>query len=320
VKLSPHVLSLRQLQYVVAVDEMRNFRRAAELCHVSQPSLSAQLAQLEEALGVRVFERSRRQVIPTTAGEELVRRARRVLLEADDLLEAAQRLGNPLAGTLRIGVIPTVSPYLLPDTAPRLPEVHPNLTVRWVEEKTPTLVSQLGRGELDAALLALEADIGSLDRAEVAIDEFYLAASPDHPTMAGGSAITQDDLRDQQVLLLEDGHCLRYQTLQLCQHAGAHELGFRATSLTTLVQMVASGAGVTLLPELALPAELARGQLSIRPFVAPRPHRTLALVWRSASPLTAALQTLAATIREAYAVARDKHRHRLRESGLPVPA
>ncbi|MEO0973886.1 MAG: LysR family transcriptional regulator, partial [Pseudomonadota bacterium] len=162
-KLSPHVLSLRQLQYVIAVDEMRNFRRAAELCHVSQPSLSAQLAQLEDALGVRVFERSRRQVLPTTAGEEIIRRARRVLLEADDLLEAAQRLGDPLAGTLRVGVIPTVSPYLLPDTAPRITEAHPQLTIRWVEDKTPTLVDRLARGELDAALLALEADIGVLE-------------------------------------------------------------------------------------------------------------------------------------------------------------
>lgn len=317
-KLSPHVVSLRQLQYVVAVDEMRNFRRAAELCHVSQPSLSAQLALLEEALGVRIFERSRRQVLPTMAGEEIIRRARRVLLEADDLLEAAQRLGDPLAGTLRIGVIPTVSPYLLPDLAPRIARVHEGLTLRWVEEKTPTLVQQLARGELDAALLALEADIGVLDSEQVALDHFFMAAAPDHPLLQTDEPVTQDMLEEQQVLLLEDGHCLRYQTLQLCQHGGAEELGFRATSLPTLVQMVAGGAGVTLLPELAIPTELARGQLRVRRFAEPRPYRTLALVWRPASPLTEALRTLAATMRDAYEEAADIFRTRLRVEGIPL--
>jgi LysR family hydrogen peroxide-inducible transcriptional activator len=315
-KLSPHVLSLRQLQYAVAVDEMRNFRRAAELCRVSQPSLSAQLALLEEALGVRLFERSRRQVLPTTAGEELIRRARRVLLEADDLLEAAQRFGDPLAGTLRIGVIPTVSPYFLPDTAPRVASTHESLTIRWVEEKTHTLLEMLARGGLDAALLALEADIGVLDSAIVATDDFYLAAPSTHPTLASSAPVTQEELDEQQVLLLDDGHCLRYQTLELCQHAGAEELGFRATSLSTLVQMVAGGAGVTLLPELALPAELQRGALAVRPFAEPRPHRTLALVWRPASPLTEALQELAGTMREAYAQVREEHRARLRANGV----
>jgi LysR family hydrogen peroxide-inducible transcriptional activator len=312
VKLSPHSISLRQLQYVVAVDDMRNFRRAADACHVSQPSLSAQLAQLEESLGVRIFERSRRQVLPTTAGEELVRRARRILLETDDLFEAAQRLGDPLAGTLRIGVIPTVSPYMLPELAPRIAEVHPALKVRWVEEKTPVLVAELARGELDAALLALEADIGALEHEEVAVDPFYLVAAPDHPAVTQAAPATQEELEEQQVLLLDDGHCLRYQTLELCHHAGAEELGFRATSLSTLVQMVAGGAGVTLLPEVALPTELARGQLAVRAFAEPKPHRTLALVWRPASPLAPALREVAGTMRKAYEEAATGYRDLLR--------
>ncbi len=317
-KFSPHVLSLRQLQYVVAVDEMRNFRRAAELCHVSQPSLSAQLAQLEEALGVRIFERSRRQVLPTIAGEEIIRRARRVLLESDDLLEAAQRLGDPLAGTLRIGVIPTVSPYLLPDVAPLIARTHTSLTIRWVEDKTPTLVDQLARGELDAALLALEADIGVVEHAEVARDPFYLAAAPEHPLVQDGSPIALEDLDEERVLLLDDGHCLRYQALQLCKQAGVEELGFRATSLPTLVQMVASGSGVTLLPALAIPTELARGQLRIRPIAEPPPYRTLALVWRPASPLADALRALAVTMRTAYETAASHSREVLRERGVAL--
>ncbi|MEO0421038.1 MAG: LysR substrate-binding domain-containing protein [Pseudomonadota bacterium] len=317
-KLSPHALSLRQLQYVVAVDEMRNFRRAAELCHVSQPSLSAQLAQLEEALGVKVFERSRRQVLPTTAGEELIRRARRVLLEADDLLEAAQRLGDPLAGTLRIGVIPTVSPYMLPDTAPRITHAHPQLTIRWIEDKTPTLVERLARGELDAALLALEADIGVLEHAEVARDHFYVAAPEDHTIAESQAPVTLDALDEEQVLLLDDGHCLRYQTLQLCQHAGVEELGFRATSLSTLVQMVASGAGITLLPALAIPTEVARGRLTIRPIASPPPYRTLALVWRPASPMTEALKELAQTMCAAHEDAVERNREQLQSLGVSL--
>lgn len=318
-KLSPHVLSLRQLQYIVAVDEMRNFRRAAELCHVSQPSLSAQLAQLEDSLGVQIFERSRRQVLPTTAGEEIIRRARRVLLETDDLLEAAQRLGDPLAGTLRIGVIPTVSPYLLPDTAPVIARAHPELTIRWVEDKTPILVDKLARGELDAALLALEADIGVLDHAEIARDPFLLAAPRSHPLAQDlTSPVTLEALETEQVLLLDDGHCLRYQTLQLCQHAGAEELGFRATSLSTLVQMVSAGAGITLLPFLAVPMETTRGFLSIRRIREPSPYRTLALVWRPASPLTQALRELSATMQGAYEEAAERHRTALQAQGVSL--
>src|SRR5215469_18409680 len=148
--LAPHPFSLRQLQYAVAVAELLSFRKAAEACHVSQPSLSAQLAQLEEALGVRLFERDRRHVLVTTAGKELVERARRVLREADDLAAAARRAGDPLAGTLRIGVIPTISPYLLPSATPALRSAYPRLTTVWVEDKTDALVRSLEAGTLDA--------------------------------------------------------------------------------------------------------------------------------------------------------------------------
>ena len=307
---APHPFTLRQLQYVVAVADALSFRRAAERCHVSQPSLSAQLAALEEAVGARLFERDRRRVLVTAAGAELVERARRVLREADDLVAAARRAGDPLAGTLTIGVIPTISPYLLPSAAPALRAAYPRLTTRWVEDKTPVLVQRLAAGALDAALLALEADIGEVECAIVARDPFLLAARPDHPLAARRSPVTQADLRDAEVLLLDDGHCFREQAMAVCSRARARELEFRATSLSTLAQMVAGGAGVTLLPALAVSTEAERAGLRTRRFAAPAPSRTLALVWRRRSPLGPALTRVAGTIREAYPVVQAPARTR----------
>src|ERR1051326_1860543 len=160
--------TLRQLQYVVAVAEMMSFRRAAERCNVSQPSLSAQVADIEAALGVPLFERDRRGVLVTSAGQELVARARRVLVEADDFVEAANRFVDPLAGTLRIGVIPTIGPYLLPRVVPALRKAYSRLTIVWIEDKTETLVRSVSQGNLDAALLALEANVGDLEYQEIA--------------------------------------------------------------------------------------------------------------------------------------------------------
>jgi LysR family hydrogen peroxide-inducible transcriptional activator len=298
--LAPHPFSLRQLQYVVAVAESLSFRKAAEACHVSQPSLSAQLAQLEQALGVRLFERDRRRVIPTAAGKELLERARSVLREADDLVAAARLAGDPLAGTLRIGVIPTVSPYLLPSATPALRSAYPQLTTLWVEDKTESLVRSLDAGTLDAALLALEAEIGDVEREVVADDPFVLATRPGDPLGERKAPAKAAELRDASILLLDDGHCLRDQALAFCSGARAHELEFRATSLATLAHMVAGGAGVTLLPQLAVPTEAQRAGLCVRAFATPVPHRTLALVWRRRSPLAPALRKLAGTIREAY--------------------
>ena len=298
--LAPHPFSLRQLQYAVAVAESLSFRKAAAACHVSQPSLSAQLAQLEAALGVRLFERDRRRVLVTAAGKQLVERARRLLLEADDLVASARRAGDPLAGTLRIGVIPTVSPYLLPSATPALRSSYPQLTTVWVEEKTETLVRSLDAGILDAALLALEAEIGDVEHEVVAADPFVLATRPDDPLGAKSTPAKAAELRDACVLLLDDGHCFRDQALAFCSGARAHELEFRATSLATLVHMVAGGTGVTILPQLAVPTEAQRAGLRVRAFAAPVPHRTLALVWRRRSPLAPALRKLGSTIRKAY--------------------
>lgn len=298
--LNPHPFTLRQIQYAVAVAESLSFRKAAERCHVSQPSLSAQLAQLEEAFGIRLFERDRRKVLVTAAGRDLIERARRILRETDDLMELARRSGDPLSGTLRIGVIPTISPYLLPRLTTALRKAHPRLTVLWVEDKTESLLCGLDAGNLDAALLALEADIGDVEREILGTDPFLLATPAGHPLGEPASPARASELKGASVLLLDDGHCFREQALAFCSGAKAHELAFRATSLSTLAQMVAGGVGVTLLPELAVATETRRAELSIRPFAHPAPRRTIALVWRKHSPLGPALRQLGGTARVAY--------------------
>jgi len=299
-RLPPHPFTLRQLQYVVAIADRLSFRKAADACNVSQPSLSAQIAQLEAALGVQLFERNRRRVLVTDAGRGVVERARRLLVEADDLRESSASLGDPLARTLRLGVIPTISPYLLPAIAPALRVAYPKLGITWIEDKTEVLVRSLDVGDLDAALLALEADIGDVDHDPIARDLFVLAAPREHPLGRKSSAAKAGELRDAPVLLLDDGHCFREQALAFCSSAKARELEFRATSLSTLAQMVAGGAGVTLLPELAVPTESRRAEIAIRRFAKPAPHRTVALVWRKRSPLGTAFRRLARTMRSAY--------------------
>jgi LysR family hydrogen peroxide-inducible transcriptional activator len=299
-KLEPHAFSLRQLQYAVAVADALSFRRAAERCHVSQPALSAQLALLEQALGVRLFERDRRHVVPTPAGALVVERARALLRDADELIEVASRASDPLAGTMRVGVIPTLSPYLLPAIAPALRARFPRLTLLWSEDKTASLVASLDRGDLDAALLAREAALGDVDGEAIARDAFLLALPPRHSLAASKEPLATKALRDEPVLLLDDGHCFRDQALAFCERARAQELEFRATSLSTLAQMVASGAGLTLLPEIAARSEAARAKLKLRRFAAPEPGRTVALVWRKRSALAPALRKFAEVLREAY--------------------
>ena len=299
-KLAPHPFTLRQLQYAVAIADSLSFRKAAERCHVSQPSLSAQLAQLEELLGVRLFERDRRRVLVTAAAREILERARIILRESDDLIEIAQRSSDPLAGTLRIGVIPTISPYLLPSLTARVRSTFAGLTLLWLEDKTEVLVRSLDAGSLDAALLALEADVGDVEREIIGRDPFVLATPPGHQLGAQASAAKASELLDERVLLLDDGHCFRAQALAFCASAKVSELEFRATSLSTLVQMVAGGVGVTLLPSLAVATETRHATLSIRRFAAPSPGRTLALVWRKRSPLAPALRQLAGVVRTAY--------------------
>jgi LysR family transcriptional regulator, hydrogen peroxide-inducible genes activator len=293
---APNDLSLRQLQYVVAVADTRGFHKAAEQCHVSQPTLSAQVQQIESVLGVTLFERSRQRVLVTTAGEEIVARARRVLVEVNDLLDAATRARDPFSGVLRIGVIPTIAPYLLPEVTPSLTSRYPRLRMLFREAKTADIVRALAEGHLDAGIVALEADLGECAHAEIAKDPFVVALPHGH-ALARKKRLSLGDLEDAEVLLLDDTHCFSAQALALCDRAGAHETAFRATSLVTLAQMVSSGAGVTLLPSMAVPVENRRAQLEVRPFLPPVPSRTVVLVWRPGSPLSHALEELAAHMR-----------------------
>ena len=292
-----HRFSLRQLEYAIALAETLNFRKAAEQCHVSQPSLSAQLAQLEEAIGMQLFERDRRHVLVTSPGAEVIARARVLLRCADDVEIAARRAADPFTGTMRVGIIPTVSPYLLPRIAPVLRRQYPRLHLQWTEERTATLASQLECGALDAMLLAREAHLGDVDCEVIANDRFLLAAARTHPLVRSSRPVRVSELRREDVLLLEDGHCFRDQALAICSRAKANELEFRATSLTTLVQMVAASDAVTLLPELSVDVE-GRG-LKLRRFADPAPHRTIVLAWRKSSPMSAALRTIGATLRNA---------------------
>ncbi len=299
-KLSPYLFSLRQLQYAIAVADSLSFNKAADECHVSQPSLSEQMGELERVLCVKLFERDRRQVLVTAAGRDLVERARAILRAADDLVENARRCSDPLAGTLRIGVIPTISPYLLPHLTPVIRSVYPNLTVRWIEDKTNALVRNLNAGTLDAALVALEAEIGDVEREVIATDPFVLVATKGNSLARKTAPAKPSELRGANVLLLDDEHCFGRQALALCSTVNARDLEFRATSLSTIAHMVLGGAGVTLLPELAVSTEARFPGLCVRSFVEPKPCRTIGLVWRRTSTLTTALRHLAATVRRAY--------------------
>jgi LysR family hydrogen peroxide-inducible transcriptional activator len=293
----PHPFSLRQLQYLLAVAEHLSFRRAAEICHVSQPALSMQVAQVEDVLGIVLFDRDRRQVRLTPAGELFLPLARRLIDQAHTLTEDARRLRDPLGSLLRIGVIPTLAPYLLPRLSSALRRPHPELVVLWSEHRTTELVAQIYAHEVDAALLAAEADLGTLETAVIGVDVFSLALPIDHPLAGSPEPISLDALKTERILLLDEGHCLRTQALEACSHTGIQELAFRATSLSTLVHMVAAGAGVTLLPELAAEVERLRAPLFIRPIAAPAPRRTIVLGWRRESPLRAAMLILAESMR-----------------------
>jgi LysR family hydrogen peroxide-inducible transcriptional activator len=227
----------------------------------------------------------------------VIARARLLLQHADDVESSARRAADPFAGTIRIGIIPTVSPYLLPRIAPKLRREYPRLHLLWREEKTALLAEQLESGALEAMLVAKESHLGDVDLEVIAYDRFILAAGRAHPLVHDARPVRTSELRGEDVLLLEDGHCFRDQTLAICERVKAHELEFRATSFATLVQMVAGGGAVTLLPELAVKVE-ARG-LKLRNFAEPVPHRTIVLAWRKSSPLRGVLRKIGETLRRA---------------------
>jgi len=273
-------MNLRDLEYLVALAETRHFGRAAERCHVSQPTLSAQLRKLEEFLGVALVERRPRRVALTPAGEAVVERARRMLQDAEDIRGLARASQDPLSGPLKVGLIPTLGPYLLPRVATKIARALPKLSLLLHEYQTAPLVERTLDGELDLAILALPAETRGLVTREL-FSEAFLVAMPERHRLAARKQVRTADLEGEKLLLLEEGHCLRDQALEVCAHSGTEEQAFRATSLETLRQMVASGLGLTLLPELSAagPFASARG-LAVRPFAPPTPHRVIGAAWR----------------------------------------
>lgn len=293
--------SLRQLEYFVALTEHLNFRAAATACYVTQPALSGQIAQMESLLNVRLFERDKRQVRLTAEGEKLLPVARGVLEKTTELVDLAGSFGAPLTGRLRIGAIPTVGPYLLPRVLPKVREAFPLLRIFLREDLTPNLLAQLADGELDLLLLDIDVDLGDVVKHALFSDPFLVAVR-EGDELAGESEVQVSRLAKREILLLEEGHCLRDQTLPLCERAGGEEVpGFRASSLSTIVQMVAGGLGITLVPELAVEREIhSTPGLVTASFGADGPGRTIGLAWRKTSAHGEEYQTLGDTIVQAY--------------------
>jgi LysR family hydrogen peroxide-inducible transcriptional activator len=296
-------VNLRDLEYLVAVADHRHFGRAADACFVSQPTLSTQIRKLERELGVELFERAPRQVLLTAPGERVVERARVVLRQVGEMRDIARRAADPEALTLRIGLFPTLGPYLLPHLVPGVRTRFPRLELLLVEEKTHVLLERLRSGELDVAVLALPVLDDGLRSEPLFAEEFLLAVPADHPLAAGDVGADLSVLTGEHVLLLEDGHCLREQALEVCHLAGAAERsGFRATSLETLRQMVAAGVGITLLPELAVsPPVPPSDDVVLRRFTGTPPRRRIAMFWRPTNVNADVLPRLAAGVRELLA-------------------
>jgi LysR family hydrogen peroxide-inducible transcriptional activator len=293
-------MNLRDLRYLVALADERHFGRAAERCFVSQPTLSAQIRKLEEYLGVTLVERQPKRVTLTETGAKIVERARRALQEADAIVDLGKTDRDPLAGALRLALIPTVGPYLLPHVVGPLRRALPRLKLMLYEYQTGPLLEKLRDGELDLGILALPVPADGLETAALYDEPFTVAMPSNHP-LAERERIRLEDLRGETLLLLEDGHCLRDQALEVCSRIRLNEeQDYRATSLETLRQMVAAGHGITLLPELAAatPVGTARG-LRIKPFAKPAPARTIGAVWRKSTTRGKAIEAVAATVRAA---------------------
>jgi LysR family hydrogen peroxide-inducible transcriptional activator len=292
-------LKLKDLKYLVAIADTRHFGQAAELCHVSQPTLSAPLRKLEEYLGVQLVERQPRRVMLTAAGEQIIVRARRIAEASDEIVEIARSHKDPLAGRLRIAFLPTIGPYLLPGIAPKIRKALPRLELMLYEYQTVPMLEKLRAGELDMGVLALPVEMDGLDSRELYEEPFVVALPSDHP-LTKKTQLRIEDLDGVTMLLLEDGHCLRDQALDACSRVDVNEKqDFRATSIETLRQMVAIGAGVTLLPELASRGGHASPKgLVLRPFVKPVPTRRIGAIWRRSNPRTAVIEAVSRLIAE----------------------
>jgi LysR family hydrogen peroxide-inducible transcriptional activator len=291
-------MNLRDLEYLIAIDEELHFNKAAERCFVSQPTLSGQLKKLEEELGVLLIERTNRQVTMTDVGKAVTNQARRVLAEARGIRDIAQSFYDPMAGEIHVGLIPTVAPYLLPLIMPAIKRQCPKLKLWLHEHQTHVLLDKLHNAELDLLILALPVDSNEFEEISLFEEAFWLAVPKGYP-LATQDMITLDDLNNQEMLLLEEGHCLRGQALDVCFSAGAREQsGFQATSLETLRHMIGEGMGMTLMPELAINKRIFKAD-AIRyiPFKSPQPTRRIGMLYRKNTYRESSYRALGEVIR-----------------------
>ncbi|MDR0780039.1 MAG: LysR family transcriptional regulator [Pseudomonadales bacterium] len=289
-------LTLRQLRYFHALASYGHFGRAADACAVSQPALSMQIKEMEEVLGGPLLERNARQITLTRLGEELVRRVRDILRAVDELGDIARAAQGPLTGVLRIGMIPTIAPYLLPKLIKRFTRAYPEIDLRVRETLTSKLIEELGEGRLDAAILALPVSEPTLTEVPL-FDETFLLVRPaadQHQPVP-----SKKMLRDMKLLLLEEGHCFREQALAFCNMRSPRQDSLDANSLSTLVQMVGAGIGLTLIPEMAAAVETQSAPVSAVRLKHPQPSRTIGMVWRKTSPLAGQLLELSKVVAQA---------------------
>lgn len=297
------MVSLKQLRYLDAVARHGHFGRAASDCAVTQPALSMQIQEMERDLGVQLIERKANGLRLTQAGTEIARRGRRVLSEVRDITEFARRRSGAFSNPIRFGVIPTVAPYLLPALLPVLRARHPDFMLQLRETHTHHLLADLEDGALDVVFLALPAGgHGSLSELPLIRDRFLLAMPPDRKK-PGRVRATADLFRDERLLLLEEGHCLREQAMEICRFHNVEVFG--ASSLTTIVQMVANGMGFTLLPQISIELESRHSNIALKRFAAPEPFRTLGLAWRTSCDRAEEFTALGRLIVEAIAPGRS---------------
>lgn len=295
-------LTLKQLRYVEALARHRHFGRAAEACAITQPALSMQIRELEEAIGTPLFERNARQVRLTGFGEQFSARAGAILRAVDELTDLARASRDRLSGRLRIGVIPTVAPYLLPAIIGHLTYRHAGLDIRLRETVTPKLIQELNEGRLDTAIVALPVSEPAFTEVALFSETFVLVRPGED---AGKPVPNAETLREMRLLLLEEGHCFRDQALSFCSMKASlpREL-LDGSSLSTLVQMVSAGIGVTLIPEMAVPVETRSANVAVARFESPEPSRTIGMIWRRTSPLAEQLRQVAEIVREAASASR----------------
>jgi len=295
-------MNIRDLRYLLAVNKHKHFGKAAEESFVSQPALSMQLKKLEEELGVRLFERSQKNML-TAIGEAIIPLAQAIVMQVESIKDMAKTAHNPFSGQLKLGAFPTLAPYIFPKVVKKIKERLPDLTLLLVEEKTEVLLQQLSRGELDAALLALPVAQKNFSEQILFDDPFYLAVARSN-SLSKLKKISQTALKEQTLLLLNQGHCLREQALDVCHSSSAVEdLTFRASSLETLRQMVSMGAGITLIPEIAIKSN---DDLCYIPFTKPVPSRSIGMVWRKECHRTPCIEEINSIILSVMTPSRNK--------------